>query len=396
VGRTVERRFFALTLILAGCGIGGCTKREVPVVPPPEVTVATPVQKDTTTYYEFTGTTRAIESVEIRARVEGYLQSIEFEPSAEVKAGDLLFVIDPAEYQAALAKAEAGLELAEAELQNAEWEMERMQEMVEQNAAHPREIQKAITARDLAKAQMNAARAAVEKAQLDVDYTQISSPIDGMVSRNLVDVGNLVGAGERTVLTSVVKMDPMYVYFNVPERVLVNVLATRGMQDRQQPNRELSVSLSGETGFSHAGRMDYIDNTVDAATGTIQVRGVLPNEEGRLFPGLFVRIRVPAKSQPGSILVEERAIGTDLGGKYVLVVNDKNIVEQQPVEIGALVEGGMRVITEGLSPGERYIVNGLQRARPGLPVKPQMEEATPAPVAPQNEQTPGQPEAEVG
>jgi RND family efflux transporter MFP subunit len=192
-----------------------------------------------------------------------------------------------------------------------------------------------------------------------------------------VDIGNLVGSGENTLLTTVAQMDPMYAYFDVSERIVLESIAGQGrtVADRPAPDDAVDayLGLANEEGWPHEGRLDYIDNTVDVNTGTIQVRGVWPNKDGTLIPGLFARIRVPTVMREDALLVSERAIGTDLGGKYLLIVGEGDVVELRHVELGQLEPGGMRVILSGLEPGERYIINGLQRARPGLPVTPKME-----------------------
>jgi RND family efflux transporter MFP subunit len=354
--------------------LSGCDKTEpVTPPPPPEVTVAKPIQKDVVRYDEFTGTTGAVESVEVRARVKGFLQSVEFQPSSSVKAGDLLFVIDPSEYRVALDQAAAELARTKAALQDASWALERVDRLLKGDSAAEREYQEAVTAKLEAEANVEAAEAAVTQAKLNLGYTEVRSPIDGMVSRNLVDAGNLVGAGENTLLTTVARMDPMYAYFNIPERVLLEALARRPVDQRQKPDIPFSIGLVHEEAYPHEGKLDYFDNTVDPTTGTIRVRGVVPNDEHLLFPGAFIRVRVPGSTNENAVLVRESAIGTDLGGKYVFVVDDQNIVEHRPVRLGSL-EGGWRVIEEGLRPDERYILNGLQRARPGLPVTPKLEE----------------------
>jgi RND family efflux transporter MFP subunit len=362
-----------LALSLPVAALAGCERPAPAAPPPPEVTVALPVQQDVTRYYDFTGTLEAIESVEVRARVEGFLQTISFEPSADVKQGDPLFTIDPAPFRAALDAAEAELAAGRATLQQAQWDLQRMEELAERQATTPKEVQDARTAVAMADAAVMSAQAKVDRATLDLGYTDIRAPIDGRAGRNLVDAGNLVGAGERTLLTTVVKMDELYVYFRVPERILLERLAERSADQRREPNLAFSVGLTNEEGFPHEGELDYIDNTVDAATGTISVRGIVSNDENLLFPGAFVRVRVPGEVIQGAVLVSERAIGTDLGGKYVLVVGDDNVVEHRRVKLGQLHDG-MRVILEGLGPDDRYIVNGLQRARPGLPVTPVTEE----------------------
>lgn len=361
----------ATAAVLCGFALfvpSGCERQtEAVPPPPPEVTVAHPIQQDVTVYYEFTGTTEAIASVEIRARVEGYLQRVEMKDADDVEPGDMLFVIDPAEYQAALDRAEAELARNQAELQSATLGVERLEGLIAQGAVNRKELDDAYTAQAMGEAEVAAAKAAVTKAKLDLDYTQVRSPIAGRVSRSLVDAGNLVGAGERTLLTTVVQMDPMYVYFSIPERILLKRLAARPADQRRHVEFAFYVGLANEKGYPHEGILDYVDNTVDSGTGTIRVRGQVPNDEGLLFPGAFVRIRVPGQVNANAVLVREEAIGTDLGGKYVLVVDAEDVVHHRPVELGA-TEEGWRVVREGLSPDERYIVSGLQRARPGLPV----------------------------
>jgi RND family efflux transporter MFP subunit len=361
---------------LAAALLAACDRQNPTAAPPaPVVTVALPQQRDTVINADFTGSLEAIESVKIQARVEGYLQSILFDASAEVEAGQPLFVIDPAPFQAALEAAEADLALRQANRDQARWDLERTEELAERQASNPKEVLDARTKVAMTEADVKAAQAKVDTARLDLGYTDIRSPIDGRVSRNYVDVGNLVGAGERTLLTTVVKMDELYCYFNVPERLVLERMAARDVERRRDPDRPFFIGLAHETGFPHEGRLDYIDNTVDTATGTITVRGIVPNDDELLFPGAFVRVRVPGGVRKDAVLVDERAIGTDLGGKYVLVVVGDNIVKHRRVTLGQLEEG-MRVIEEGLGPDERYIVTGLQRARPGLPVTPKTAEET--------------------
>jgi RND family efflux transporter MFP subunit len=361
--------------------VAGC-EQAAPAQPPgPAVTVASPEVRDVARNHDFTGTLEAIEFVEIRARVEGYLQTVAFEDSDDVETGDPLFVIDPAPFQAALDAVEADLARKHATMKQVEWDLGRVQELYDKEAANLKELHYATTAWHMAGADVKAAEAAVVKAELDLSYTDIRSPIDGRLSRTFVDAGNLVGAGEKTLLTTVVKMDEMYVYFNIPETFLIERLAARQPGDRRRPYVNFSIGLVGEEGYPHEGQLNYLDNTVDPDTGTITVRGVVSNDDELLFPGAFARVRVEGKIQENAVLVSEQAIGTDLGGKYLLVVTDENIVEHRPVKLGQLVEG-MRVIEEGLGPDEVYIVNGLQRARPGLPVTPQREDAPATPQAP--------------
>jgi len=370
----------ATMLTLPAVVAAACTRAppERAAPPPPLVTVATPVRMDAPIWLEYTGETAAIESAEIRARVEGYLLEKRFTDSADVREGQVLFVIDPAPYQAVVAQAEAEVERCRADLQQAIWDLERTESLAGRGASTEKEVQDRRTGKALAQAALDAAGAVLAKAELDLGYTEVRSPIDGRIGRNLVDAGNLVGAGEKTLLANVVMMDPMYVYFNVAERVLMQRLAELPPERRRPADRgpdpgiPFWVRVAREQGFPHEGHLDFIDNTVDPSTGTILVRGVVPNDEALLFPGAFVRVRISAGIRENAVLVEERALGTDVGGKYLLVVGAGDVVEQRPVEIGPLVDG-MRVIERGLDGGERYIVNGLQRARPGLPVRPETE-----------------------
>jgi len=353
----------AVLMVLSGCA------PSVPPPPPPEVTVSLPVKRDIVDYAEFTGTTEGFESVEIRARVKGFLESIRFEAGQMVEEGELLFVIDPKPFQARVDQAEADLASKKAHFERNQTELRRTEELVAQDAATDRELVTARTARDSSQAAVDAAQAALDEARLDLGYTSVVSPIEGRVSRNLVDVGNLVGDTEATLLTTVVKHDPVYVYFDVSEKVVLDVLAWRREHTEPTDKPKVYLGLANEEGYPHEGFIDFLDNRVDTATGTAIVRGVFENPEGFLYPGLFVRVRIPTQPQKDALLVKETALGTDLGGKYLLVVDDQNVVAQRHVELGSLIDG-MRVIRKGLAADERYVVKGLQRARPGLPVTP--------------------------
>ncbi len=358
--------------VVSACG-GGASQGP----PPPQVTVATPERRDVQTYAEFTGTTRAIERSELRARVAGTLEEMRFTPSSIVNAGDVLFIIEPEPYQAAFDEAQAALASAESELQRADSDLERIQLAIQSNAVSQQDLDRAKAARDQAEAAVLGARARLAQARISLGYTRVSTPISGQVSRNFVDLGNLVGAGEQTLLTTVTRIDPIYVYFNGPEQLVLNFLAAR--RDTTLTEEELSqvgrtfVATATDTDYPHEGEIDFIDNTVDPATGTIELRAVVENSEGRLFPGLFVRVRVLGRMQPNAILVAEPAVGTDLGGKYVLVVGADSVVEQRYVTLGPRQDDGTIVVEAGLQEDERYIVNGMLRARPGFPVTPQTE-----------------------
>jgi len=348
-------------------------EKEPPPPPPPTVTISKPVIKDVTNYYDFTGNTAAIEFVEIRARVEGFLESIHFKESDIVKNNELLFLIDPSEYIARRDEALADLKAAKAELERAQVDLERVQEAIKTNAVSEREVSTRRAQRDKADAAVKGAQAALIEAEIKLGYTRVSSPITGRTSRKMVDLGNLVGAEEKTLLTTVVRMDPMYVYFNVSELILLEVLEGKPVKEKRDPDVPFFVGLANQEGHPIEGNLDYIDNIVDPETGTIKVRGVIPNPDQAVLPGMFVRVRTPARKQKDAILVKEIAIGTDIAGKYILIVGKDNIVEQRDVKMGPLFED-MRVIAEGIEPGEEYIIDGLLDARPGKPVTPQTED----------------------
>lgn len=368
---------FAIPLLAAGLALPILTGCEAPAPPPPtapEVVVEAPVQRDVTIHQDFTGNTDAIESVEIRARVQGYLESFHFQPSSLVEKGDLLFVIEREPYVAARDQAEADVEASIAYLARAESDLDRLEQAVRTNAVSQQEVTRATAERNQARAALDAARARLKTAEINLGYTRIRSPIRGLVSRQLVDPGNLVGGAEATLLARVFNIDPIYVYFEVNEQLVAGLLERQaGMAGRRELERDpskrtqVAVSLDGVDRVFE-GYLDYIDPAADTATGTLQVRAVLPNEEGRLLPGFFVRIRVPGKELPGALLVPETALSTDLGGRYVMVVDDEGLARKQYVDPGQLEEDNMRVVLEGLEPGARVITKGLQRARPGMPV----------------------------
>lgn len=363
-----------IALLFAGCAE---ETNQYAAPPPPEVTVANPRVQDVTEYAYFTGQTAAKASVEIRARVKGFLQEIHFQDGQFVHAGDLLFAIDPREYEAAVAHARAELLNAQTALDFAENNFRRIEKAGKAKAIAELEVIKAKAERDKAKADVAAAGAALQRAELDLSYTSIKSPIDGRVSRRRVDVGNLVGAEGSTVLTDVVGVDPVYVYVSISERDVVRLLhniaiqegIVRDLDDNESPPFDLA--LATEEGFPHHGRLNYLDNRVDPETGTIEVRGEVPNPDYLIIPGLFARIRVPVQEIKGALLVPERALGVDQAGRYLLVLDGQNVVERRPVVTGDLL-GTLRVVRKGLAPDDRVVVKGILRARPGSEVKPVM------------------------
>jgi RND family efflux transporter MFP subunit len=368
--------FFRRSVLLPAIFVAvtvGCQKAPEVVPPaPPGVTVATPTQRDVTVYQEFVGTTQARESVEIRARVQGFLDKMEFEPSSFVRKGQVLFVIEPEPYQAQRDRAAAGTKAAEAGLRRAESDLDRLEQAVRTNAVSQQEVTRARAERDQASAALLETQAALTNAEIQLDYTTLESPIDGLVSRNYVDLGNLVGAGEPTLLATVRRIDPIFAYFEVSERFVAQQLEQRGGHTDPGTGAEIPATLVlNETGLEIEGKVDSVENTVDPATGTIQMRAIFPNSDAKIFPGFFIRVRLPGELLENALLVEETALGTDLGGRYLMIVGGDNVVERRYIEPGPLQKDKTRVILSGVESGERYITVGLQRARPGMPVTPQ-------------------------
>jgi len=369
--RTLALACLALILVLA---LVGCGKEEAPARQAPPVTVGKPTVSTVREYAIFTGFSRAVESADIVARVAGTLETVDFEPSSSVKKGDLLFTIEKTRYKALRDAAVASQASAEADLLRAETELKRTEKASKNRAVSEMDVDRARADRDMALAAVSLAEANLAEAELNFSYTDVVSPIDGVVSRRLVDAGNLVGQAGPTLLTRVNKLKPIHVYFHMPESIVLRFLADRAnnvkteAQDEEQSTAW--VGLANDVGYPHVGKIDYIDNEVDAATGTIELRMVLENENLQLFPGLFVRVKVTGSGTPDAVQVPQVAVGTDLGGKYVLVVGENNIVEQMYVTVGAPQEEGLVHIKDGLDGTETIIVNGLVFARPGLPVTP--------------------------
>ncbi len=341
------------------------------VLPPPEVTVATPEVRTVTEDSYFTGKTASTDVVELRARVQGFLETAPFKEGDFVKKDQVLFTIEREQFEAALAAAEAKKQQSEARLKLTEANLVRANQLVGDKAITVEEYQTRIAERDAAKAQIAHDDADIRQAQINLDYTVIHSPIDGRVSRRSVDPGNLVGSGESTLLATVVGMNPMYVYFDVSEKAVMDLIrwvATHGKESLGD-SHEAHIQLPGEEGYPHKGQLDYLDNRVDPTTGTAVVRAVFSNDKGLLYPGVYAQVRIPGRTIENAVIVEEQAIGTDLDGKYLLVVKPDNLVERRRVTLGPRFDKQI-VVFKGLEPAERYIVVGLQKARPGAPVRP--------------------------
>lgn len=360
--------------IAAACALG-CTQSAPTRValPPSTVTVAHPVRQSVTDYHEFTGQTEAVESAEIRARVRGFLQKIDFQEGTEVQQGALLYEIDPREYEAAVAKAQADVAKAQAQLALAQSEEQRTARLRSTNAVTEEEYQQRVATRQQAEAAVKQAQAALALADLDLSYTKIVAPIAGRVSRTRVTVGNLVGYSEPTLLTTVVRLDPIYVYFDAPERNFLEyqeLIRKQEAATAEQRKVPLEVELETERDFPHRGVIDFRESRVDATTGTVTIRGVLPNSDRMLVPGLFARIRVPVGAPHDELLVPDAAVASDQRGEYVLAVKGDNTVEYRAVTTGHSKDG-LTVVSKGLSETDWVIVNGVQKARPGSPVAPE-------------------------
>lgn len=357
----------------------GCSKgAEMTPPPPPPVGVSQPVRRTITIFQEFIGTTRASESVEIRARVSGELEQMTFDPSRLIQEDDLLFVIEQVPYQAARDSAAASVASAKAELARAEADLERVLQAVKTDAVSKSDVDLARAQRDQAKASVQSSEAKLTQAELELSYTEVRSPISGQVGRNLVDVGNVVGGQGSTVLTTVNKLKPLFVYFDAPEEAVLNALRSRDWTPETYGKEAFHAFVGTliDDGFPYEGVVNYISNTVDAATGTIEIRLALPNDDLKLFPGLFVRVRAPRQELENAVLIQEQAVGTDLGGRFVYLVGKDNVVEQRYIEHGQVQDDGTVPVTSGLEGGETYIVEGLLRARPGMPVTPQPVETS--------------------
>ena len=371
---TISRTGLLLLIFaLLGSTIYGCKQNQPQPPPPPQVTVSKPVVREIVEWDEYTGRLEAVDTVDVRARVSGYLESIHFKDGQTVKQGDLLFVIDPRPYQAELDRAEAELKLAQAKLSLAINDHKRAEHLVSARAISEEEADTKASDERVARATVEQAEAVVKAAKLNVEFTQVRAPISGLISRRYVTIGNLINGGTGgTLLTTIVSLDPIYCYFDADENSYLRY--TNLEQEGKLPNPRSAhnpayMELSNETGYPHKGYVDFLDNRLDPNTGTIRGRGVFPNPDNSLTPGLFARMKITGSGEYKAILIPDEAIGSDQSQKYVMVVNPENMVEYRQVTLGPLVNG-LRVVREGVGPDDRIIVKGLQRAMPGIKVSP--------------------------
>ena len=343
----------------------------------PAVTIATVKENDIVEWEEFTGRTEAVESVEVRPQVSGYIREVRFQSGQLVKKGDVLFVIDPRWREADFNRLQAEAERARAELERAKREADRTASLLASHAISAEDGEQRLSRFEEAKAALGAAEAARDYAKLDLEFTQVRAPIDGRISRALITQGNYVtgGSGAGTVLTTLVSVDPVYVYADVDEDSLLRfnaLAAARKIETNPDGRTPVELQLADEDGFPHRGCVESFDNHLDGNTGSIILRAVFPNPDGRMVPGLFARIRLPMSGWHAAVLVADRAVGTDQARKYVLTLTPSNTVAYQAVELGPQIEG-KRLVRSGLRAGDKIIVNGLQRVRPGMAVAPQDE-----------------------
>jgi RND family efflux transporter MFP subunit len=379
LGRVTLAAFLGLALV------PGClqSSRPAPASKPVEVVVTTPIRDSVTDYQDFTGRLNALKTVDVRPRVSGYVKDAPFKEGDLVKEGELLFQIDPRTYAADYHQAEANLKQAEADRKLQERNVDRARRMIRGNAIGKEEYDQIMAGMEKSSATVGAMEAARDRAKLYLDFTRVTSPLTGRISRRMVDPGNLVNA-DNTILTTIVTVNPLYAYFDVDERTYLDLVNTSGGEQAswfsalQYP---VLMRLANEDQFTHAGTINFLDNRVNANTGTITMRGVFENTAGKLKSGLFVRLRLPIGVPYQAFLVPDEAILSDQGRKYLYVVNDKNEAIYRTVKLGQEIQG-LRVIKEGIQAGEKVIVSGMQRVRRGAKVQATMRTPPKPPPSP--------------
>ena len=370
-----------LTALFCFSAAVGCSEKQEAAPPaPPKVKTERPVQKTVTDYIEAPGSLQSHGEVDLVARVEGYLQSIDFEDGAVVKKGQLLFVIEREPYEATLQQEEANAAQQKASLVRAQEEYERQLRLIKRKATSESTVEKWRAAYESAKAAVKGAKANVELARINLGYTKISAPFDGRMERHLVDTGNLVGSGGATKLATIHRLNPIYAYFNLNEQDVIRLIKLlRRKAGPMYENEKIPVFLEvkGEEGYPHQGELDYASTILSQTTGTLQLRGVFPNpmenEVPELLPGMYARVRIPVEEQRNALLVPDSALQVTQGRHYLLLVDRHDMVEQRFVTIGSKI-GELRVIPEGLQSTDRVVVSGIQYARPGSKVSPEGEQ----------------------
>lgn len=364
-----------------------CAREVAPPPPPPKVDVVQAVDREVLEWDEYTARLEAVESVEIRPRVTGYLQSVHFQDGAIVKKGDLLFVVDPRPYEAILRSADANLALAESRVVIAKSNFNRVLQVRQRhaNAVSQEEAEVRESGVEQADASAQQAKAEVDAAKLNLEFTRVTAPVAGRIGRKLVTEGNLVNGGlgaQSTLLTTIVSLDPIYAYFEADERSYLKytrlALAGERKSSREYKN-PVHIGLADETGFPRDGVMDFVDNQFDRGTGTMVGRALIPNPDMALVPGLFARLRLPGTGKYRAVLIPDAAIGSDQAQKFVYVVDGDGKVNYRAIETGAMVDG-LRIVRKGLAPQDWVVVGGTQRARPGLKVDPQRRPAAVEPA----------------
>ena len=362
-------------------GLAGCQKQATPTAPPPPtVSVLQPISREVVEWDEYTGRLESPETVEIRARVSGYLDKVHFKEGKEVQKGDLLFTIDPRPYQAEFDRAQAEFERAQNQAELAKSEADRAKRLITTKAISQEDLDTKTRTYASVLAAVRSAKGTLDSAKLNLEFTEIHSPIAGRTSRAAVTAGNLISGGVSgagaTLLTTVVSQDPLYCYVDVDERSILKYLQLRREGKRESALDQpipVEMALADEAGYPHKGFTDFVDNKIDPTTGTLRCRGVFPNPERTLGPGFFTRMRIPGSGKYQALLLPDRALGSDQSQKFVYVVNAEKKVEFRPVKIGPIIDG-LRVVTSGVKPGEQVIVEGLMRVRPGIVVEAKLLE----------------------
>jgi len=373
-------RFLPIVLacLAAPALLSGCDRNRYVAPPPPKVTVAAPLERKITRYLEATGNVQAINSVDLMARVQGYLQDIGYKDGAAVKKGDVLFTIEPQPFQVKVEQAKAAELGAQSQLAQSAAEFDRQSRLGKSDYASKSNVDQARAKRDGDQSNLDQARTNTQIAVINDSYTRVTAPFDGFVTVHLASVGALVGGNEPTKLATIVQLDPIWVTFTISEQDVLRVrqsLADRHLRIEDVGSIPVEVGLQTEQGYPHVGKLDYINPGVDPANGTLTLNAVFANADRALLPGFFVRVRVPIQRDVQAALVPDTALGSDQAGRYLLVINAENVVEQRHVVTGP-AEGELRVIESGLKPNDRVIVAGLQRAIPGDKVDPQLRAAS--------------------